>query len=268
MPTISFMSANFVARQLGYQMTGGWGQGDRATNEFFRPLETYAQRFDDMLAEIEAMGFQQVDLWLAHLNPAWATARHIAIAQQTLEKHHLTVASLAGGFGSTAEEVERTCRIAQALGTRILGGSTGLPNSDRAALVRLLEQYDLMLAIENHPEKNPAELLAKIGDGAEGRIGAAVDTGWFGTQGYDAARALRELGHHVLHVHLKDVKHVGPPHETCRFGRGVVPIQECVRALQEMNYQGAISVEHEPETYDPTPDVIADLAMLKNWLAQ
>jgi len=41
--TISFMSANYVAREVGYAMHG-WGHGDRATNDAFRPLETYEGR--------------------------------------------------------------------------------------------------------------------------------------------------------------------------------------------------------------------------------
>ena len=46
------MSANYVARQLDYQMTEGWMQGDNATQAYFRPIETYAARFEEMIAEI------------------------------------------------------------------------------------------------------------------------------------------------------------------------------------------------------------------------
>ena len=49
--TISFMSANYVARQIGYNMTGGWGQGDKATNDWFRPVETYEERLGEMLEQ-------------------------------------------------------------------------------------------------------------------------------------------------------------------------------------------------------------------------
>ena len=61
----------------------------------------------------------------------------------------------------------------------------------------------------------------------------------------------------MLHVHLKDVRAVGEPHETCRWGEGIVPIERCVRTLQRIGYAGAIAVEHEPETFDPTDDVRA-----------
>jgi L-ribulose-5-phosphate 3-epimerase len=122
------------------------------------------------------------------------------------------------------------------------------------------------LGIENHPERTPAELLAKIETG-RGAFGATVDTGWWGTQGYDAARAIEELGEHVVHVHLKDVLAEGEPHETCRWGEGIVPIRECVSALERIGYTGTISVEHEPEQFDPSDDVRSMRAMLEEWLS-
>src|SRR5918996_908585 len=96
----------------------------------------------------------------------------------------------------------------------------------------------------------PAELLAKLGD--DEVFGVTVDTGWWATQGYDPARAIEKLGDRVLHVHLKDVRATGEPHETCRWGEGIVDIEACVRALWRIGYGGAIAVEHEPEDHDPS----------------
>src|SRR5690606_2242213 len=118
---ISFMSANFVARELGYDMPGGWGQGDRAANDYFRPPETYAERFEELLQEVVDMGFTAIDLWLAHLNPRWATDDQVETARRLLEQYELPVVSLAGNFGNTREEFERSCEIATALDTTILG---------------------------------------------------------------------------------------------------------------------------------------------------
>ncbi len=39
--TLSFMGANFVARELGYGAADEWGPFDAATNAAFEPLETY-----------------------------------------------------------------------------------------------------------------------------------------------------------------------------------------------------------------------------------
>lgn len=263
---ISFMSANFVARQLNYNMSEGWAQGDQATNDFFRPPATFAARFEQILLDVRRMGFGAVDIWTAHLHWEWATETQIAQAHDLLNLHRLKVASLAGSFGATRQEFERVCNVARSVGTQTLGGMAPVLFEDRTSVIDLLNEYDLRLSLENHPEKRPEELLEKIGTDTDGRIGAAVDTGWFGTHGYDAAEAIKRLGEHIFHVHLKDVLEPGE-HVTCRYGQGCVPIEQCVQALKEIEYAGYYSVEHEPESYDPSEDCQANLQMLREWLA-
>jgi sugar phosphate isomerase/epimerase len=122
------------------------------------------------------------------------------------------------------------------------------------------------LAIENHPERTTAEVLAKIEAGG-GTTAATVDTGWWATQGYDPVRAIEELGPHVAHVHLKDVFRRGEPHVTCRWGEGVVDIEACVRALREIGYDGYLTIEHEPEDHDPSDELVELRRRLEAWLA-
>ncbi len=267
---ISCMSANFVARQLGYQMSGGWEVGDAATNDWFAPVDTYEERFAALVAEIREMGFAAMDLWLAHLNPAWATAAHVERARAVLQREAMTVTSLAGWFGASREEFEACCRLAHALGAQVLGGRTTLLHSDRAWVLATLAAHGLTYGLENHPERTPAELVAELGpateDADEWRIGLCVDTGWFGTHGYDAATALEQLAPLLRHVHLKDVLAAGG-HETCRFGLGVVPIERCLAALHSVGYAGGISIEHEPERFDPRPDLRECLDIVRGWSA-
>jgi len=254
------MTANDVARETGWAMSG-WGHGDRATNEAFAPIETYEQRLDDLLARVAALGFDTVDVWGGHLNAEWATDEHVAAARRVLDRHGLRVSTYATWLG--AGNVTRSCELAQALGTDLIGGGF---SGDPERLAPALEEHGVTLAAENHPERTPAEVIAKIERGGP-RFAATVDTGWWGTQGYDAAQAIRELGSHVRYVHLKDVRRVGEPHETCRWGEGVVDIEACVRALQEIGYEGGVAIEHEPETWDPTDDVVAMRDELLGWLA-
>jgi L-ribulose-5-phosphate 3-epimerase len=257
---ISFTTANYVAREVGYAMHG-WGHGDRATNEAFAPLATYPEKLDELLGDVAALGFGAVDLWGAHLGADWATDEHVEIAVDALHRHGLTVTTYATWVGPA--NIERACELTVALGASIIGAGF---SGDPQALAPVLAKHGVRLGVENHPEKTPADVLAKIAAGGE-MFGATVDTGWWGTQGYDAARAIEELGEHVLHVHLKDVLALDEPHETCRWGEGIVPIEECVRVLQHMGYTGAVTVEHEPETFDPTDDVRAMREQLEGWLA-
>jgi sugar phosphate isomerase/epimerase len=284
MQPISFMSANYVSRVLGYHMTEGWEQGDAATNAYFRPVASFQARFEALLADIHALGFRAVDLWTAHLNPAWATPEHVETARSVLARYEMQVVSLAGYFGDSAEEVGAACRLARALGAPVLGGGTGLLAQDRARLVALLRDHGVRLGVENHPERTPQELLEKVGDADADCLGATVDTGWFGTQGYDAARALDVLGERVFHIHLKDIhapaagirpgvtlqpgmtlRSVG--HETCALGDGIVPVDACVHVLRRRGYTGAFTIEHEPEDHDPTAEIRTSLGRLRQWLA-
>ena len=257
---ISFITANYVAREVGYAMHG-WGHGDTATNEAFAPIETYPEKIDALLGDVAALGFAGVDIWGAHLSPDWATDAHVEAMRTALQKHGLTVTTYATWVGPG--NIERSCELTRALGTDIIGGGF---SGDAEALAPALEKHGVRLGIENHPEKTPGEVLAKIERGGA-NFGATIDTGWWGTQGYDAADAIEELADHLLYVHLKDVLALDEPHETCRWGQGIVPIEPCVRTLERIGYAGDIAVEHEPETFDPTDDVRAMRAQLEGWLA-
>jgi hypothetical protein len=61
--TLSFMSANYVATELGYGTADQWGPFDAATNAAFEPLESFGARFDALLTSITDIGFDAVDLW-------------------------------------------------------------------------------------------------------------------------------------------------------------------------------------------------------------
>ena len=230
MNTISFMSANFLAREAGYHLTAGWMQGDQATNTRFAPLADFEALFAELLSQVRRMGFEAMDLWTAHLNPAWATPEHIAIAQKLLGHFQIQVVSLAGAFGQTEAEFVAACRLAAALGAPLLGGTTPLLFSERAFVAGALRAHNLSLGYENHPERSGQEVLSKIGDEAADCIGVTLDTGCFATAGYDVALATRELAHRIVHVHLRDVLGVG--HEDfglAGIGRGSIPrLPACV----------------------------------------
>jgi L-ribulose-5-phosphate 3-epimerase len=258
-PAVAFMTANYVARETGWSMRG-WEHGDRSTQERFAPLETYEERLDELFSRVRELGFDTVDVWGAHLGTDWATDEHLAIARELLSRHDLAVATYATWVGPS--NIERACQLARGLGTTLIGGGfSGEPE----ALVPVLREHGVRLAVENHPERSPDEVLAKIDRGG-GLFGATVDTGWWGTHGYDAADAIEELGDNVLHVHLKDVRAAGEPHETCPWGEGVVDVERCVRALGRIGYAGAYTVEHEPEDHDPSEETRELRARLEGWL--
>jgi len=271
------MGANFVAREVGWHMPGGWMQGDDAANAWFAPVETFPERFDAVLGEAQALGFAALDVWNAHLNWSWATERHLGAAGELLSRRGLRVTSLAGSFGNTLDDLRAACRVARAVGAPVLGGGTQLLPGRHPGIAAVLREHGVRLGIENHRERTPEELLVKLGPGDEDVLGVAFDTGWFATQGFDVVRAVEILLPRIFHVHMKDIK---PPrkektgfamidmgHETCRLGAGVVPIAGCVESLLRGGYGGDFAVEHEPEDFDPADDCRASLVLLRGLLA-
>jgi predicted dehydrogenase/sugar phosphate isomerase/epimerase len=275
LPQPSFITANFVARPLGYQMTGGWQQGDKANNDWFAPLATFEVRFDEMLAEVKALGFASIDLWGAHLNWQWATLHHVEIARALLGKHGLAVRSYASWVMGGAENLHAACRLCAALDIPYFVGNCELLTRDRAAAVAILREYGVGCAYENHPEKSAAQVLGIIGAGDEDVVGVGLDTGWCATQKWDALSAVKDLGHRLFAIHLKDVKaprsektgleFVDMGHETCRAGDGIVPMRAVVEHLRAIGFSGSISIEHEPEQFDPREEIRESRERVESW---
>ena len=275
LPTPSFVTANFVARPLGYKMDRGWGQGDQASNDWFAPLPTFEARFDEMLAEIKALGFASIDLWCAHLHWRWATLQHVELAKALLAKHGLAVRSYAAWVMGGPEDLHAACRLCAALDIPYFVGNCQLVTDNRAAAVAILREHGVGYAIENHPEKSAAEIFARLGQGDEDVIGVGLDTGWCATEKWDALTAVKELGPRLFAVHLKDVKaprkektgleFVDRGHETCRAGDGIVPLRAVVEHLRAIGFRGSIGIEHEPETFNPSAEIRESRERIEQW---
>ena len=263
--TLSFMGANYVGKELGYGATDEWGPFDAATNAAFEPIESFGRRFEDLLTAIEAAGFEALDLWVAHLNWRWATPEHVTVARNLLDRHGLRVVSFAGNFGDTAADLASACALANALDVDLLGGMGDVLRNDREGAESVLREHGVRFAYENHPEKNPDEVLALIGD-ADDVLGSAIDTGWWATQGYDPVQAIRDLRERLFHVHLRTSRRstLTSPACTARASRGS---PACVDELLDSGYLGALSVEHEPYDRDPTAEVIRMRGLIEAQLA-
>jgi sugar phosphate isomerase/epimerase len=261
---LSFMSANYVAEALGYGRADEWGPFDEATNAAFEPLEGFASRFDELLSRITTIGFDSIDLWFGHLNWRWATPEHVAVTRDAVARHGVRVVSFAGSIGSTVDDVRAACQLANDLDVDLIAGLGGIVHTDRDAAVEVLDAHGVRFGLENHPERTPAEVLAAIGDA--GSLGAAVDTGWWATQGYDPVDAIHELSDRIFHVHLKDVEEPGT-HVTCMHGEGCARIADCVDALVELGYEGPVSIEHHAFDHDPTDECARMLVRTREQLS-
>lgn len=261
---VSCNGANFVAREIDYSMTEGWMQGDNAANQWYAPLETFEERFENLLNHVKTLGFRSMDLWVAHLNWKWAGSQHIKTAKRLCNSMGVSIASYAGPFGDTEQELRQSCRVIKEMGSNLLGGFTGLLDTDPELLGRILEEEDCVFGLENHPEKSSDEILRKINGTKEDRVGLCIDTGWMGLSGMDLLKELPILLPRLKHLHLKDILN-RDGHNTCALGAGILPMREVFQFLKKQNYSGGISIEHEPEDRDPSEELKESLIRLKEW---
>lgn len=266
MNIISFITANYVAREAGFALTEGWHQGNNATNDYFRPIDTFPRRFDALLKEIKRSGFKAIDLWIAHLHWAWATREHTKIAHSLIAKHRLQITSLSGNFGATKLEFEAACKLANTMEVRMLVGGASYFFYNRQMAIEILRNHRLEFATVNHQEASAEKLLEKVGTDNHDVIGVAIDTGWYTTLGNDLLNAIEELAPNLKMVQLKNLVDENRK-ETATYDGGVVPIKACVEKLIEIRYNGPIVVEHHPFDHNPTEECQMNLEILKRWLS-
>lgn len=75
------------------------------------------------------------------------------------------------------------------------------------------------------------------------------DASHFQVHGDDPVAAVRTFGPRIVHVHVKDAKGTPEKYEFPPLGQGDVDLPGVVAALQELGYQGFLSVEYEADAF-------------------
>ena len=263
--TLSFITANYVARALNYPggATHDWADHEEATIE-----KASAQTFDAVLRDIAAAGFDRVDVWMAHCH--WRhhdREDYLEVVKGLLSQYDFTINGYAGGLRpEKPEDLEEAFRFMKQLGAPIWAG--GMWDADPAEMAPLVnnicERLGVRWAYENHAETSVEQILENIDGGKHKNVGVALDTGWCGTHGIDAVEAAERLGERLMLVHLKDVKQKGQ-HESCTLGDGVVGVEAFVRHLVDTKWPGTITIEHEPFDRDPMREVLESVQRVRKW---
>ena len=234
---VAFNTANLVGRVTDYRFAlTDWGEQHRKTM-----AATDEAAWRQICAEIAATGFQAVEIWEAHASPDSLDEHRARTWKTILEDHGLQPVAYAGGLR------RETLQMCQWLGIPHIDG--GLGDLSPAEAASLCEDAGIPFNLENHPERNAEEILAKI-DGGNRWLGVCVDTGWLASQSAAVPETILRIGDLVRHAHIKDVKRHGA-HETCVLGEGVAQVAVCLEALRESGYRGWYSWEDEPEDRNP-----------------
>jgi sugar phosphate isomerase/epimerase len=148
----------------------------------------------------------------------------------------------------------------------------GVPNHDLLDYVEdKVKQYNIQLAIHNHgpgdlvyPSAESAYVLIKNRDK---RIGLCIDIGHTKRINRDPEQDLKDFSDRVFDVHIKDVTAANADGKTCIIGRGVINFSSFMKAVVDLNYTGALSLEYEAEGKDPLPGMMESFGYVKGVLS-
>src|SRR5258706_3291441 len=125
MRTISFISANYVARALNYKGPADWVPNNDATIE-----AASAEHFLGVVQDIVAAGFEAIDIWTAHCH--WQhhdREDYLEQGKGFCSQFDLAITSYAGGFAAKeAKDIDGPFRVMEQLGgTPFSGGIDETP---------------------------------------------------------------------------------------------------------------------------------------------
>lgn len=189
-------------------------------------IASYILRFwplDEALATIAGWGIDTVELNPHHL----AFDGDLAAARESLARHGVTAWAYGVYYPEKHGAPEPAFEFCRAMGIRVLSCDA----ADLDPIEALAARTGVRVGIHNH---GPKSRYATLGDlqrafaGRHANVGATVDTGHVVRAGEEPAAWIYELGPRVHGCHLKDVE-PGP----------------VLRALRDIGFDGAVSIEHE-----------------------
>ena len=251
-PRLAFVTANLVARVTEYRFElAHWGEQHKKT-----VAATDEAAWRAICREIAAAGFRAVEIWEAHAAPEVMNRQRAATWKAVLAEHGLRPIGYGGGLS------RKTLEICQWLGIPQINGFIGDNTPEEAT--RLCREMGIRFNVENHSQKNAAEILTAVGGGNEW-LGVCIDTGWLATQSASGPEVIRTCGTLVRHAHIKDVK-AAEAHQTRLLGEGVAQVAACIATLKEISYTGWYSWEDEPENRNPFDSAVRNRLWIERQL--
>jgi sugar phosphate isomerase/epimerase len=156
---------------------------------------------------------------------------------------------------------EAQCRqifeFAKDMGIGVIGAE---PETDMLEMLdRLCQEFNIKLAIHNHPEPSPYWNPDKVVQAVKGRsnyIGCCADIGHWPRSGVDPLQALKKLEGRIVSLHFKDLNEFGnkEAHDV-PWGTGILDMPGVLTELQRQNFAGPISIEYEYHWESSVPEI-------------
>jgi sugar phosphate isomerase/epimerase len=136
---------------------------------------------------------------------------------------------------------------------------------------RLCNEYEINLAIHNHPNPshywNP-ETVKKAVEGRSSYIGACADIGHWMRSGIKPVEALKLLEGRIKYLHFKDLNEFGnkEAHDV-PWGTGSADLPSVFAELKRQNFKGIFTIEYEYHWESSIPEIRKCIAYFNKQVA-
>lgn len=160
-------------------------------------------------------------------------------------------------IGRTEAEMRKVFAFARKMGIQVIAAEP--QDADFPVLDKLVKEYDIRIAVHNHPEPSkyakPQTALERI-KGWDERIGVCADPGHWMRGGVRPLDALRMLKGRIVDVHIKDRSDFGtaPNVDDVAVGEGKAGLRDILAELTLQDFGGYLTIEYENEKEVLTPE--------------
>lgn len=239
-------------------------------NHFRLGIQSYCFRtyktLDTLIDALKKAELPYVEIWPGHLHYD-QTPEVSKQALDTLKKAEITVDAYgAVNISNEEQEARKIFEWAKMAGIKAI--TLNRIDEDAIPLAeKLCEEYDINLAVHNHGRNHWAgrfdQMRAFLAKTSE-RFGVCIDTAWFLDAGEDPVAAIDAFKDRLYGVHLKDfVFDENDRHEDVIVGTGGLDLPTFMKKLQDMGYDGYLSLEYEGDEHNPIPNTLKCVAAVR-----
>jgi sugar phosphate isomerase/epimerase len=161
---------------------------------------------------------------------------------------------------------EDACRetfdFAQDMGIKTLVSEPDFEALD--VIEKLCDEYDINVAIHNHPEPSKYwnyETVLKHCKGRSNRIGACADSGHWMRSGINPLEAIKALEGRIISFHLKDLNKYGRQgaHDV-PWGTGEANVKALLTEIHRQKIKAVFSIEYEHNWLESLPEIAQSVA--------
>jgi sugar phosphate isomerase/epimerase len=233
----------------------------------FREFDT-----EPALQRIRDLGLHYVELFQKHA-PLTTDKDKVNALQKLCKEYDVWPAAWGvQGFTKDHDANRKTFEFGKLLGIKMFSAS---PDPDAFdSLDKLCEEYKIAIGIHPHGPVGggrldrwfSADVIHKAVKDHHPLLGSCLDTGHLIRAAQlgkhlDPAEQVRVMGDRNFGLHFKD--HDNERMTDVILGKGVLDVAAVLKALRDVKFKGAISIEYEANPNDPSADMKENVAAVK-----